>query len=514
MNMAIEERGGYKVDLQAIKIMAVETCLFIESWSKDGKGEKAYSSESTHIKRPARSAHTKGVKAKAFQRLAKKIKNELFDDKRKKKANKIALTTYTAYLGDVREAIQLETNLKSPTLFQDMQELKKKYPLFSKSFNAISRASAKNIKEIRKRELMVIQVSDAVIADKAYGELIKTNIHHPLIALLSPTERQSSVRKAKIAENRKMRKNNAVTISYANIEYVTKQCLKSDDFYELAIGVALATGRRAIEVIHTGIFKKSRLPHDLSFCGVAKKFGLKAAQEKHIIPTLFDSEIITDAVNKLRSTERYAGLIDDVGELSLKQQNVVINRRTAGGLNRAVRSLFNTDELVFKDTRTIAGNVAVEKIAHQERYANLDSGAFRTMYFIHQTYEEAVNYERVKIDFKSKFKPVVKKEVKKAKGAILISNPDVSPFNEITNDLEFIEQKGMRVVIKLHNKLIAKLSKYGGFFLSVSSIYKGKKNGDELVRIGSNRIVVKRYMELPIVIEAVKKYHEINGLEK
>jgi hypothetical protein len=509
--MAIVERGGYKVDLATIKNMAVESCLFIESWSKSGKGENPYNKDRVHFTRPKKSAHTPSVKAKYHNRLATKIKNELFDDKRKKISNKLALSTYTSYLGDVREAIQLETNIKSPTLISDMRKLKEKYPMFSKSFNAISRASAKNIKDVKSREMDIILLNDSLISDDAHNELASINVHHLLINLLAPTKAQSTKRKKRINANRDKRKNNATTLNYTHIISVIEGGLNSDDFNELALGIALSTGRRAIEVMHVGDFKKSRGKNDISFAGVAKKFSTGAAHKRHTIPTLFDASRIVNAVKKLRKTKTYQSLINDVSELPKKQQNIVINRRVAGGLNKIIRVLFRDKSLVFKDSRTIAGNIAVEKIATQKRYNKLDRGAFRTMYFIHDTFEEAVNYEHIKIDFKGTYTPTNEADKPSATG--IIDNADISAFESITGDLMNIDKKGMKVVMKLHHKLIDKLSSKGGFALSVSSIYKGKKNGDELIRIGSNRAVVKRYMELTIVKKAVAEYHKANGLK-
>lgn len=520
--MAITERGGYKVNLVKIKKMAVASCLYIESWSKNGNGEKAYDKEIIHFKRPKNSAHTPSVKLKYFKRLATKIKNELHDDKRKTKATRIALTTFTDYLGEVREAIQLQTNLKSPTLNADMVKLKNKYPAYSKSFNAISRASAKDLEKIRTRELALISADNSLLADEAYNALHAINVHHPLVRLLAPTKAQSAKRKNKISSNREMRKNNAVTLNYQHITSVIDTCLDSNEFNELAVGVALATGRRAIEVMHVGDFKKSRGKNDVSFAGVAKKFGTGAKHKRHVIPTLFHATRIINAVQKLRETERYTSLKDDVADLSKKQQNVVINRRVAGSLNKTIRSLLGNDSLVFKDSRTIAGNIAVEKIAKQKRYSKLDSGAFRTMYFIHDTYEEAVNYEHIKIDFEGVYKPVEVKAITNTSG--LIENADISALEALTSVLMAMpaykvdrdgkkKSTGMKVVMKLHKKLIETLRENGGFALSVTSIYKGKKDNGKLIRIGGNRKVVQRYMDLPAVKRAITKYHKANNLK-
>jgi hypothetical protein len=226
---------------------------------------------------------------------------------------------------------------------------------------------------------------------------------------------------------------------------------------------------------------------------------------------LVESKIIINAVDKLRATDRYKNLASDIASLHKDDQNTVINRRVAGGLNKTMRRLFDNDNLVFKDSRTIAGHIAVEKMyKEQKRYNTLDIGAFRTMYFIHDTFEEAVNYEHIKIDFNAAYDANNKKAIKDTSK---LDIADTSALRAITSKLKQVNQKGMRPVFNLHEKVIKVLEENGAFALSKSSIYKGKKVGGKMVKIGGGKPVIVRYLELGVVEKAVAEYHAMNNLK-
>lgn len=507
IKMAVKKRAGYKVDKHSIIKMAVDTARYIDSWSKDGKEEKGLRTANVSINRPKRSAHTISVKNKAFTRLATTIKNQLHDSKAKSKQNKIAISTYSDYLGDVRKKIQRELNLRSPTLLQDIKKLKEKHSSYSSLFDEIATAKAEKIKTVKSDMLEKLKSINSIEAEDAYNDLKKLTVNHLLISKLAPSEYQSAQRKQDIDNNRKERKQNITTLSYAQIEAVINDCLESDDFYELSLGVALATGRRAIEVIHTGKYQKARKTTDVIFSGVAKKSKTFKRGTKFTIPLLIESKIITDAVKKIRNTDRYKSMLPDISHLPLDEQNTIINRRVAGGLNKTIRSMFNNDNLKFKDSRTIAGHIAVEKIYKvQKRYRKLDIGAFRTMYFIHDTFEEAVNYEHIKIDFNASFDATDNSKAKTSKA-------NTSALEAITSDLRACEQKGIKPVFRLHEKVISTLKENEAFALSASVIYKGKKLDNEVIKIGGSKAVIKRYLENEIVKKAVKQYHDDNNLK-
>ena len=509
--MSIEKRTGSKVNMHSIKELALVSAQYIESWTKNGSNEALHNTGVVPFKRPKNSAHTPSVKAKYYTRLATTIKNRLHDDKRKSKKTKIALSTYSSYLSDVRKHLQRELNLRSPNLARDIDALKLKHKEHSELFDKIVKAKAENIKTVRGDVLAELEVMDSTASEDAYNDLSILEVHHILIRKLAPTRAQSAKRKKSISDSRMARKQHATTISYMQIELVINKCLDSNDFYELAVGIALATGRRAIECVHTGTFKVSRRKLDISFSGVAKKSATHAKGAKYIIPLFVESKKVISAVENLRSTNRYKSLKSDIASLYPDEQNIVINRRVAGGLNNAMRRLFFNDNLMFKDTRTIAGHVAVEKIyKNRERYKKLDVGAFRTQYFIHDTFEEAVNYEHVKIDFTASYDAESEKQ---SKNMDKLNKADTGALEAITSELRALPAKGMRPVLNLHEKVINSLKGNGAFALSVSVIYKGKKSGDGIIKIGGSKPVIKRYLENDIVKKAVTEYHKMNNLK-
>ena len=508
--MSIEKRQGTKVNMHEIKALALNTALYIESWTKDDSNESLHSTGAVLFKRPKHSAHTPSVKKKYYNRLATVIKNRLHNDKRKSKQSKIELSTYHKYLGRIRKHLYRNTDLRHPSFYQNINALKTKYKNYSKIFDDIEQASIGQISTERATALNTLLPIDTVESNSAYNDLRRAELIHPLIRLLSLDSQQSALRQQQIKDNRKTKKQHAVTITYKQIELVIDDCLSSDNFYEMAVGIALATGRRAIECVHTGVFTPTRRKHDVNFAGVAKKSKKHIRGTKYTIPLLIESKKIISAVKKLRSTDRYKSLLLDVSSLPLDDQNIVINRRVAGGLNSAIRRLFDNDNLVYKDSRTIAGNIAVEKIYKtQTRYQKLDVGAFRTKYFIHDTFEEAVNYEHINIDFNASF-DATKKTTKKVTAKL--KEADISALIAIKDDLQKLPKK-MSSAVKLHERVISAISENGAYVISQSAIFKGKKLGDKVIKIGGSKPVIKRYLENDIVKKAIAKYHKDNNLQ-
>jgi hypothetical protein len=407
--------------------------------------------------------------------------------------------------------LQRELNLKIATLSIDIKELKLKHEKYADLFEQVGAANAEMIKTVRADILKELGAIDNIEAEDAYNDLTALNVYHALISELSMTNAQKAKRSKSISDNRVTRKQQATTLKFNQVSAIISECLDSDNFYELAVGIALTTGRRAIECIHTGIFKASKNKHDISFSGVAKKSKTYKRGTFYTLPLLIESKTIINAVDKLRATDRYKNLASDIASLHKDDRNTVINRRIAGGLNKTMRRLFDNDNLVFKDSRTIAGHVAVEKMYKtQKRYNTLDVGAFRTMYFIHDTFEEAVNYEHIKIDFNAAYDANNKKAIKDTSK---LDIADTSALEAITAELRQMPKKGMRPVINLHEKVIKVLKKKGAFSLSKSSIYKGKKVGGKMVKIGGGKPVIVRYLELGVVEKAVAEYHKANNLK-
>lgn len=547
MRTEIEERHARKVDVKGIIEMAVHRCKVIELWNKERKNEivmvdttlttrhtdkrtgkvKEETKTIRATKRPS-NAHMPSIKKKQAERLAVRIDKLLGFTNSALTHNKIALTTYTAYLSDVRIAIQKDTNLKSPNLESDIRKLisdNHKFPLV-KVLQPILDADAINVAQIKSAIVDNLNGDNRVVAKEIADKLNSIEVHHPLIAKLIPSTKNTKIRKKVMNERRDERNTNVKAFNHMQVKEIIVHCLSSDDFYELVLGVALATGRRAIEVARVGIFSenpserlcetekkgvklKKSAKTDVLFSGVAKKRNLVQNTKSYIIPTEYDANRIVSAVERIKNTERYKVDTIAISNLSKNKRNDIVNGRIANGLNKCIRRLFNDDELVFKDSRGIAGMIAYNKFHKQDRYKTLSANAFYQHYFIHDTLEQSVDYGHFKLDDGKQYVPVSEL---KTKSNDVVLKPDVLALEAITDDLIYVDAKGMKPVVKLHAKVIGVMAKTG-FALSLASIYKGKKHEGKQIKIGGSQAVIKRYLALDIVQDAIEKFHDNNSLK-
>jgi hypothetical protein len=122
---------------------------------------------------------------------------------------------------------------------------------------------------------------------------------------------------------------------------VTGKLLESEDPHELAVGIIAATGRRPHEVIaRAKFYPVEGKPYHAMFEGQGKKRGEKPKFE---IATLYPAEYVIKCLAKLRREPSTKSLLKEVATQfpkSLTSQNLEIDKRRNGSLNRVVRAYF------------------------------------------------------------------------------------------------------------------------------------------------------------------------------
>ena len=121
---------------------------------------------------------------------------------------------------------------------------------------------------------------------------------------------------------------------------VTGKLLESEDPHELAVGIVAATGRRPHEVIaRAKFYPVEGKPYHVTFEGQGKKRGEKPKFE---IATLYPAEYVIKCLFKLRREPSTKALLKEVAMFSnsLTRQNLEIDKRRNGSLNRVVRAYF------------------------------------------------------------------------------------------------------------------------------------------------------------------------------
>jgi hypothetical protein len=507
-----------KVDLGGMKRYAIESLKFIESWNKEGKEEYTPDTDVIGFKRPS-NGHMPSVKRRRYKRCVTHIKSELYTSKTKSEQHKVKLSTYRRYMGKIRNAIYKECNLKHPSLNSRLNMLLSDYPEYTYQLNKIRLASMKDVLDVKRKVINFLEEDGTLSAlnllnqikpyDKDISEgsarIDPLPVQHYFIEALHPTDSEQKEAKENIESNFRQKKN--ISITYDQVQGVMNECLESNDFNELAIGIALATGRRAIEVIHTGIFSKGRKSHEIRFKGQAKK-SKNVTDKINYIPLMIDSEAVINAVDKLRKTDKYLDLIKEIKDKDLYEQNVIINRRTAPSLNSVIRKWFNFEAgsgFTFHTSRTIAANIAWDKLSGNTSDRRSE---FFAIYEGHRradgktSHVSVNNYDYVRIDYEGKAPTKEPEATKETNLSALETMWEQLATDEITKKL---------AVRKLYQRIMDTV-KIKAFSLTASSITKGVDHNGEKLRIGGGRVMVMEFLKNETVQKGIQQFHDDNGL--
>lgn len=117
---------------------------------------------------------------------------------------------------------------------------------------------------------------------------------------------------------------------------------KKGTWQDLAVGIALATGRRCVEVVHFGNFEKVD-NFKLKFSG-QRKTKMNGNKEFNI-PSLVEADLVIAAIEELRNSTRIVNLITRLGGSGLHEAEFArqINGSVAASLNDCMRDTFNSE---------------------------------------------------------------------------------------------------------------------------------------------------------------------------
>lgn len=496
------------VNLDNLIDYAVDSIKQIEFWEKDNTGVLTAKAGVHQIARPTKSSHTPSVKNKYFKRVATHICNELYNSKSKNKESKLELSTYHRYLTKIKNAIRSSIARNNPALPSIIAELSAKYPEYATIIKPIISDKKKHVNKVKIKALAELNALNKVDADNLYSEINELSragkIEHPIIKFLALTPAQAARRKTAIEARLTERKTNKQSYTLGFISNLIDECLVSSNFNELALGVALATGRRSIEVIYRGEFK-AKSKNELTFSGQAKK-GKGVIAKSFSIPTLVDTKAVIQAIEALRGTDKYKLMIDDISELAEADRNDRINTITARMLNHTAKRKLTPDLAVkdspvkFKDTRVIALQIALLKIMPQSKYKKLDINEFAKRYEGHDSYDEFANYQHVSIIDAPAPKPVKPAPAPTASESV---NADTGALD---NADSAINAEGSKPLYKLHYR-VKDLAGRTGLPINQTFLYKGQKVGGVTEKAGGSLDLIKRYLALPEVERAVKTYN-------
>ena len=480
----------------------------------------------TELERIDSSELTQSQRTAQYKRLAAKVINSYLKDGDNFKAdNKLSVTTLNKYLTRLRTAVRA-ANYRHHSLTHEsargwtttdkatgkvshyvtLTKLINDYPEYAHELDTLRSEHALTL---RKR---VKEIAGAVIASKQptkrERELFKLitsglKVEHEILFHLALDSAQKSIVKQRQGGALERKQHDTVTISYAAIMGIISEYLASESIYKQLYALALACGRRFIEVAKQGNFEIAG-EHRVMFSGQAKKRA-GHVETPYPIYTLIPAHDFITAIERLRGSQQMTDLHKKVEEKKAEKgmvtpdfDNAFFNTITATSSNYAAKSAMISrgmakkvgDDVIyhdtnttvtFKDSRAIYAAICLQDW-HEKDAPQLDDNAFVSQLMGHEGGTAHLNYRqfRIKRDLPA-YLAVVNTD---AAGAQL-----EAADGENTADLDaaFSALSDVRESLKrCHEKVMAWAKSNPTKKLTQTSIEKDAKGG--------NRAVVKDYI--------------------
>jgi len=405
-----------------------------------------------------RSEIPQGQKTAKYKSLATKFKNALFNDRRKFRGNglknRISLKTYSNYLSRTR---RLFDDKLHHSFIKELTKLIKKYEgyEYSELFKswleedpALIRIQILELQKKLKNGLILIDkykpkskntaliksypewsksikngtlIDDVKIGENLLNDISEIKINHEIMYHLTMDKNERAAIKIKSDNSLKNKKRNTVTIDYKQyLNAISELLSRPNEVFNsenrktiapLAFALAAVSGRRMIEIILTGKFKRIG-KYKILFSGQAKKRTEDDNFEREIY-TLVDSNLFIKKIKFLRSLPAFHDIdsliLDNAVEgRRIRNEKIIINSVFSSSLNQFTKSFFNDDQRVFKDTRSLYARIVYEKyFKFDSRWSNVDEDVFFAEILGHDDDETQLHYKQFKLEnFDTKYIPI------------------------------------------------------------------------------------------------------------
>lgn len=347
---------------------------------------------------------SRGDKTKRLARLADRLKNKLYEDRRRKETDKLKASSYRRYLTTVRKAVT-EQNWRHHAIEETCERLARHHPRYAEQLLAMADLQDITALRMAHRDLLAQARQDR--DDDAFEAVKGMKLDHEIMRHLTLPAATKVQLATDAVETLEQRATNTVSINYHWLvdkisELLSASEIRADGlsvpfFSHLALGLALATGRREIEILKLGRFEKVG-EFELEFSGQAKRRGGVDYGESYRIYTLLKADLVLEAFAKLRA-------MPEVLELQ-HLDNTEVNRRVAKTLNTLAKRVFGNQERVFKDSRALWARVVFElHFARDPRWAKVNETVFWREMLGHEDMDTQESYKAFKIDYTAPAKP-------------------------------------------------------------------------------------------------------------
>lgn len=412
-------------------------------------------------------------------------------------SEEVTATTHNRYVTRLRTNIE-QLGILSFTFFDDIDSLIVEHGKRAEELRKIDTSTASkaryDIKELIKKAESSLARSKRDTTKKEIlsymKSLKKLEPSNPCMFVLARTDKQAeNMRKRTTDRKAKYQKKPRIIEVIPTLEKINV-LLKKESWEELTLGIALATGRRCVEVVHFGQFKKSG-KSQLVFSG-QRKTKLHGTTE-YTIPCLVDTDLVIGALKQLRNDERITSLVSKLKSENLHEAELArrINSSVSASLNKLIREVFNPEQdkavhWVFKDSRAIYARISYTQYSANAKKAgripSQDSIYFHDV-LGHTDENENASYKQFIISDKEILNAY---QLKKAK----TSGAKIEFANRLALLIEASESQAIterRAFTKYHAWAIGQIQSNNSFMIDTATIRK---------QLGGNPKIIGEYVQL------------------
>jgi len=271
-----------------------------------------------------------------------------------------------------------------------------------------------------------------------------------------------------------------VLVSHSLVHTLLSRLILSNHWADLALWVALASGRRSIEVLRCGEFVKSGVDRVL-FSGQAKlKTGVADAYE---IPLLVPADDFLKGVGCLRDKVNALNFLDKPFK---KLTHYEVNSATAAKLNKVAKRHLRNDELTFKSARAIYAALIIKLEKCTGSKAMIYSAILG-----HGVGDISTGHHYAGIEITDDFDaPIQAFEVVFEVDGIVPVREGQKSLVELAAFDGRIEDTRHKALIKVHGFVKARLADDSDYVVSYASLGRAKARGG----CGTERSVIEKYL--------------------
>jgi len=353
-------------------------------------------------------------KSSQWRKAANKIHRDLTQEIDGKPV--IAQGTYHRYLTDIRNAVK-DTGRKHPALVSPLNRkgylahAVKNLPTYERELNALASLPASTIgngKAMLKEQLHSELKGGAL--DAAIEIVDGLLIDHPFVMMLTKSKARKEARAKAASKTLSANSQHMKRYNYHALLKLASECLNDESYTSVAWGLAVATGRRAGEILHFAKFQKID-DSTLLFSGQLKK-RQGTQTEAYPIPCLLPADDVLAAFERFRNMpevsvyKKGAGKYHDqdikYSQLPKHKLTIAINQRVSGVLNARAKRLMDDPSEQFKNTRGIYARYCSDVVRVQsEQWKGYNEDEFLKAILGHESTDEVKHYRQVSLAFEA-----------------------------------------------------------------------------------------------------------------